>query len=339
MSVDQMIGRIVVNDVEALNVAVSPWDLEMRQVSSGALHATLDFLQLGDMLLTRELWSHGVLATGATPKGYVALAGPSAQRSFKWCGEEIAGGSVTCGVDAAEIDFVAPDAAAHWVILVPADQIAAWLGDESVVQTLKAQRVLRCAPALTRRISRSVDRCVDVARSCPALLTERQLTASMARDLQEVVTTLVSNSAGNAGRRIARSRELACRRAMSVVEGLSDPISVRELAAETGVSRKSLERAFRERLGISPKKYIRLHLLSRLHHALRIARPSEATVTQVACSLGFTELGRMAGEYRETFGKLPSATLAGDNVLPDRRLGDALASTSTSNSSLVTTPS
>ena len=83
MSVAEQTGQIVVKDVEELNYAVSPWDLMMRQVSPGSLHAKLDFLQLEGMLLSRERWSHGVIATGATPVGHVALAGPSAQRSFK----------------------------------------------------------------------------------------------------------------------------------------------------------------------------------------------------------------------------------------------------------------
>jgi AraC family ethanolamine operon transcriptional activator len=330
MSVDQQLGRIAVSDVEELNFAVSPWDLDMRQVSAGALHATLDFIHLDGLLLTRERWSHGVLATGATPAGYVALAGPSSQRSFKWCGEEIAAGRVACGVDVAECDFVVPDRAAHWVILAPVGQIAGWAGDQSVVQRLESKRVLRCAPALTRKISRTVDRCVDVTRSCPALLTETRLTAVMARDLREAITMLVTNAAGSVDRRIARPRELACREAMSIVEGAADPISVGELAAQVGVSTRSLERAFRERLGISPKQFVRLHRQSRLHRALRLARADGTTVTQVALGLGFTELGRMAGEYKQVFGELPSATLRRDNAHPERRLRDALAPTSTS---------
>jgi AraC-like DNA-binding protein len=324
MAVDPPFGRIAVNDVGELNWAVSPWDLEMRQVSSGTLHATLDFLALEGMLLSRERWSHSVLATGATPEGYVALAGPSSHRSFKWCGEEIAEGRVLCGIDAREIDFMVPDEAAHWVILVPIGQFSGWLDDESAFQALKGQRVLRCSPGLTQRISRTVDWCVDVARSCPELLTGNRLSSIMVRDLREAVTSLMTRADGAADSRIARRRDLACRRAMSVVNRARQPVRVSEMAAAVGVSRKSLERAFRDRLGITPRAYCRLHLMSRLYRALRVARPGETTVTRVALSLGLTELGRMAGEYRRIFGELPSTTLAGDGTPPDRQLRDAL---------------
>jgi AraC-like DNA-binding protein len=39
------------------------------------------------------------------------------------------------------------------------------------------------------------------------------------------------------------------------------------------------------------------------------ARPGE-TVARIAEDAGFTHLGRFAGIYRETYGEVPSATLA-----------------------------
>ena len=43
--------------------------------------------------------------------------------------------------------------------------------------------------------------------------------------------------------------------------------------------------------------------------ALRAAAPGTTTVTDVAMSYGFFELGRFAGRYRHTFGEVPSETL------------------------------
>ena len=48
----------------------------MRQLSAGRLDARLAFLQLDGLLVNRERWSHRVFATGTTPPGHLALAGP-----------------------------------------------------------------------------------------------------------------------------------------------------------------------------------------------------------------------------------------------------------------------
>jgi AraC-like DNA-binding protein len=44
--------------------------------------------------------------------------------------------------------------------------------------------------------------------------------------------------------------------------------------------------------------------------SLLAARLGEVSVTEVAYHLGFSNLGRLAGDYRRTFGERPSDTLA-----------------------------
>jgi AraC family ethanolamine operon transcriptional activator len=81
------------------------------------------------------------------------------------------------------------------------------------------------------------------------------------------------------------------------------------LCAEIGVSQRTLEYAFQERLGTSPMEFIRRLRMHTARRALLAAQPGGATVTEIAMTLGFYQLGRFAAEYRAIFGELPSATL------------------------------
>ena len=86
-------------------------------------------------------------------------------------------------------------------------------------------------------------------------------------------------------------------------------LTVPELAARTGVSERTLYRAFSRHLGVSPYRFVlswRLHLLRRL----LLAAPHDSNaVTTAAARAGFDHLGDMGRHYRRTFGETPRDTL------------------------------
>lgn len=90
---------------------------------------------------------------------------------------------------------------------------------------------------------------------------------------------------------------------------LTEPIGVQDVASALGVCTRTLQLAFRCARGYSPLRAILLRRLDRVHAALAAAKPS-ATVTDIATSFGFFELGRFSVRYRQQFGEKPSETLA-----------------------------
>jgi AraC family ethanolamine operon transcriptional activator len=56
-------------------------------------------------------------------------------------------------------------------------------------------------------------------------------------------------------------------------------------------------------------EFIRRMRLHAVRRDLLAAQPGGATVTQIAMTFGFYQLGRFSAEYRALFGELPSATL------------------------------
>jgi AraC-like DNA-binding protein len=306
---------------------VWPWDLVMRQISAGPLRADLEFLQLDGILINRERWSNRVLATGTTPAGFIALTGPCTDRNFNWCGEEVDQGRVACGIDSAEIEFVVPEASDHWVILVPQGLIVDHLGEEAATEVLSRRNIVVSEPRISRELFARAERARKVFREPGKLLAHADEVAATESDLLDSVATLLIRGAEHNDFSSERGRYQACRKAIALVDDLTGPIEVPELATAVGVSRRVLERGFQESIGVSPHQYLKRRRLDKLHRKLRSSGVTAETVTHLAASLGFTEPGRMAGEYLRMFGKLPSATLAGDPALPHNRLSDALAET------------
>jgi AraC-like DNA-binding protein len=88
------------------------------------------------------------------------------------------------------------------------------------------------------------------------------------------------------------------------------PLRVDELAAEAGVSLRTLQEGFRSRFGTSLTGYQREQRLVRAHRMLSFP-PGDTTVADVALACGFVHLSRFAQDYRARYGITPSVTLHG----------------------------
>lgn len=105
------------------------------------------------------------------------------------------------------------------------------------------------------------------------------------------------------------------RRAREIIHGsIEDTISVADLAAQIGVSVRSLQNGFRQFLGLTPVEYVRRYRLERLHNVLTHADP-QASVTHLMLDCGIVNFGRYAQYYRQQYGCAPSETLRRHRVI------------------------
>ena len=85
--------------------------------------------------------------------------------------------------------------------------------------------------------------------------------------------------------------------------------SLAEVARISGVSARTLQRAFRRHYGTSVMAFIQCRGLERTHKQLLAADPFSRSVTEIAYANGFAHLGRFSATYKRRFGELPSETL------------------------------
>jgi len=84
---------------------------------------------------------------------------------------------------------------------------------------------------------------------------------------------------------------------------------VLDICAALGISAKALRACSKLHVGVGLGRYLSLHGMRRVHHALAGAHPGRDTVAGIAKCHGFKGNGRFAAAYRRQFGELPSATL------------------------------
>jgi AraC family transcriptional regulator, ethanolamine operon transcriptional activator len=170
-------------------------------------------------------------------------------------------------------------------------------------------QLLKPPPHVTLCFTSLVRRFLAAAESRPQLVESPVAVESFQNELLAAAKELFIRNQPSTGRHFLRWR----RQAKSAVElagrdsNLS--LSISDLARTSGVPERTLRTAFQRCFGLSPVEFLRILRLNQARRLLLASCPDQTTVTQIAFGVGFWDLGRFAGAYRELFGELPSATL------------------------------
>src|SRR5690606_15850815 len=83
---------------------------------------------------------------------------------------------------------------------------------------------------------------------------------------------------------------------------LAEPLSLVEIADRVGLSRRQIERLFRQEMGRSPARY---YLEIRLDRARHLLLQSTMPVVEVAVACGFVSASHFSKCYREVYARSP----------------------------------
>jgi AraC family ethanolamine operon transcriptional activator len=299
--------RLESQDPDALAAAQPERQRRYRQITRGRFQGSMSERAFGRAALLRESWSCGLRVRCDRPGGYTVFAVPTIAGEVRWCGVALEPGAVLRIEEPWELSTTAPFEFVAFAIdraaLAAAE--AALAGGErpkppqgnAVVYGAGAGRLAERLRGLLRDIGHAAD---------PAALS------AAASDLLDLAAKLYAASRWQAVERPPpRSlRRAAVARIEEYLHALrGEPPSIPVLCAFAGVSERTLQYAFREHLGMTPVRYLKLLRLDRVHRELRDPRSDLASVTEAAVRSGFYDLGRFAGDYRSLFGELPSETL------------------------------
>jgi AraC-like DNA-binding protein len=121
-------------------------------------------------------------------------------------------------------------------------------------------------------------------------------------------TAAVQAAAAWAERRIARGLEpdATVERALTAIRADGGVSSIAALEAWHGRSRTRFNAAFRDRVGVSPKRFARIVRFDRARHALDAGR---ASLGEIALAAGYYDQAHFTSEFQEHAGLAPSAYL------------------------------
>lgn len=308
-----LVGQVDADDPAVYEQISAPWEIIAKPLGHGRFRYHETYLITASLIITWETFDSCVRVQGLTPVGMLGLSIPIrvGPHSRYWNLPPSNNGlpaTMPGGVDA--------------VIDAGQMQVIVMINLSWLHQALPAQLVSRLEMAASSRFlpapSQVVNRLgwwlfgvLEEARYRPDAFSHPLVVRSFEEELLQQLSDAVQLPPETPLPANGRVRHRGLQRALEFLRAVGTAnVTVSQLCQAAGVSRRTLEYAFRDSLGLPPLKFLRLQRLHAARRELLAARPGGATVAGIAHRAGFLELGRFASEYKQLFGELPSQTLA-----------------------------
>ena len=294
------------DDSDAFCESMAGWNLDFRQLDGGQADISLDVVNTGRMVLRQFAFGRRFHQRGIPTSGLLCF-GISVQGRLTWHGQKPGSSALLNFNQAAGFESVSDPGFEGFEFAVSEAALMAVAEDIGVIEEVTASLAniaCFCIGAAQRAAT------IEIAQLL-AWQTAEPGAAGSVGQLEDELLLLLVQSLSQAERvtGISRTRRRqTVARVLGYLEATSDRVQIQELCRHVGTSWRSLDRAFKEHFGLTPKEYITVDRLTRVRRALKSADPS-AQVSQIANDWGFSHLGRFAQIYRRQFGELPSETL------------------------------
>ena len=289
------------------------WDVEVLQLTTGVVDAGAEFVATPSAVIYQEHWNRPVHARGALRADQVAFGLPARQdAAYRVAGRAAEADSLHRLVQSSELDMVTGAPYRNLVLVVGRQRLERALEASApalVPSVLEgaSSTILRIGVRAQRKL---LSRLTGLAEALLGGALPVGWTATRVEDeiVDALVEALLEISDSTCSPIVGRRR--LTWDAIAWAQQNDFDVTMGALCENTGRSRRALELAFRQVVGLSPARYFRQARLEGAFRDLAHASSEQTTVTRVAMRWGFVELGRFAGTYRSWFGELPSQTLA-----------------------------
>lgn len=126
--------------------------------------------------------------------------------------------------------------------------------------------------------------------------------------LEDLLVDLVGENDSFVLKRQSAGADYVKRAEELMLARFDEALTMTEISDALNISVRSLQMAFCQHRGITPRAMLNRVRLEEARKRLRNPKPGE-NVSGIAFDCGFTHLGRFAISYRKAFGELPSQTL------------------------------
>lgn len=291
------------NDLEQFIQEVQHWDLDFRILDTGGFQCRLKQLVSRDVLVSYVRLQRSLDQAGATPPGYrtFGIIGKTCD-GFWWRGQQVCRDDLLVFPPSNELRSASHGNFEVFTVSLHSTYLEQLVNDLGIaINPISKHEVIPLGPRVIHELRTLAGMIVNSTNSAASSTISQALAEKL----------LISTNTGISGKRASlRRRDLAIDRVAEYIRSTPAPVfDSATLCRIARVSERTLQYAFMERYGIPPNVYVRSWNMNTARRLLLQTDPAEATVNEIAVSLGFLHGGQFAADYAKLFSELPSTTL------------------------------
>ncbi|MFC1689568.1 helix-turn-helix domain-containing protein [Pseudomonadota bacterium] len=302
-------------EFEKFNAFAAEWDIDFRQVSSGLLNSSLVQIVTNNHSISRARFDQLTYQQGATVPGmrtfaFLDIFAPDVD----WCGFTFSPDSVAIFARDRDFRCVSPPGFFVYTLSFTEEELAAAshrLGFPNICARLNTHAEIRTIDrrsiqGLCKRVNETISSVVTPGTSVFSKDKPRDFpSGQIAEQLVSALTAAESVSGYPSPNKLTA----ATNRTLQYIEAhLADRPTIQDILEVAGVSRRTLEYAFRRQLDMSPKSFINQQRMTLVRRDLRKVS-AEKPIADIANYWGYWHMGQFARDYQRQFGELPSDTV------------------------------
>ncbi|SFJ67852.1 AraC family transcriptional regulator [Celeribacter neptunius] len=297
--------HLIAEELSGQERLLDQWDQQYQQMSAGRFRGELCQLDLGSIRLARERMNVAVDQQATPPKDWVAVSIPINGCRLLRCNIDngVARGSGLHQVmtEGGRYRAISDQNSDIMVVMICRDFFETALNS----YRLPDGNIRQVFMDISDRIATNLSHLLSAQHGKPIADAD-----GMARHVLDQLANgrIITPSQAERSRQWRIDRQTIVRKACEAAEATGlESADLALMCDATGVSLRLIQVSFREVLGISPGRWLRLQRLNLARR--RLCMDGEDNITRIALDLNFFHLGRFSQEYRQLFLETPSQTL------------------------------
>lgn len=288
------------------------WFEEYHQITAGSFKGTLRQAHWNCMQVIRETTSQAVLQIGHCRPDTFCIGMPiAASGVIRWRGMHVGLSDIVCFSGAHELDLLTPTECDLMVVAVDLGEFSTYaedVGSYKLNGSSDGASLIVNSHASHAALSNALNAALEMTTVNPFLLSRTQSAKTLQMSIYDQMLDVLTADVPRQKLNSSRNRDVLVARAREYLhEHSGDVVSIAEVCRALRVSRRTLQYAFQDVVGVNPIAYLRALRLNMVRRELKTCGKSGA-VLDIAARWGFWHPSHFSNDYRVMFGELPSET-------------------------------
>ena len=300
-------------DFDDFAAVTNNWDLDFVQLDRGP--SPVDAIQVisKQAHIMRFHFGRSFEQRGCSPKGTLNFGIPDISKPLRFGQRTTPSTALICFAPGNEFSAVSPAGFTGTTLSFNTGHLTQVADDLKLAVALEEAEELGLRIGIDHHTQKRLALIVDKLLTLAGGLGEDPPLHALAKYIEEVIPehlieTLATIQDAKDRRLPSRLRDLALRRSVAFIDNHAhEAPPIRRICRAAGASWRTLDYAFKEHFGITPKAYLHAVRMQKVRNLIK-GRHGEEFIADIAGRWGFWHMGQFAADYRRMFGELPSAT-------------------------------